>query len=266
MITLPKIGLVLGGGGARGLAHLGVLKVLQNENIKIDYIVGVSMGSLIAAYYALGFDLREIEKEALSFNRARALRELFDFSNPSKSIIGNHKAIKFISKIIKDKNFSDTKIPLRIIATNLGKGEQVIISSGNLSKAIMASSSVPGIFPPIKYGHDYLIDGGVVNPVPIDVISKMGADLIIAVDLVMNKNIKMENPSIIDCLLRSYDIIRAQSINFNYLNTNHKRIIMLKPQMRSLKDSFRFHDMHKFIEAGEKVTQDALPEIKKHLI
>ena len=261
-----KIGLVLGSGGARGLAHLGVLKVLEKENIKIDYLVGVSMGSLIAAYYALGLNLEKLEAEAIKMTRTRAIRKLLDLSDPRKSIIRGQKIKKYIEELIGDSSFSDIKIPLQIIATNLSNGAEVILSQGNLIQAIQASISVPGILAPVKINNKYLVDGGVIDPTPIDIPKRMGADIIIGVDLTIQRNIKFtKDPSLIMTLMQSYDIIRTQAVQFNInkVRDNKKNIILIKPEPRSTIDSFKFHKIREFIKAGEKEAYKNLSKIKK---
>ncbi len=259
-----KIGLALGGGGARGIAHLGVLKILQQEGIGIDMIAGVSMGSLVGACFALGLDLEKLEKEIVSMSKAQAIRKFVDLPRPGKSMIRGEKIFRYINHLFNDADFSDIKMPFRVIATNLFTGEEAIISHGNIARAVQASICVPGIFPPVKIGHEYFIDGAVVNPTPINCVEKMGADYVIAVDLVMKKNIKLENPGMITSLLQSYEIIRTRAVKYNLAKVNGN-VTIIKPEMRALKDSFKFYNMHKFIESGERAAKEALPEINRRL-
>lgn len=260
----PKIGIALGGGGARGISHVGVLKALEREGIKVDMIVGVSMGALIGACYAIGMPIEDIEKEILSFNKTKALRKLVDLSPFKKSILFGRKTHKYINDITGEKTFADTKIPFKIVATNLSTGEQVILNKGNLTNAIQASICVPGIFPPVKIGDNYLIDGGVANPTPVDVVDRMGADIIIGVDLTLKRHVKLERPGIVATLMQSYEIIRNQAIKSN-LDKVNKNVIMILPDMRAMSDSFKFYDMHKFIESGEKAAEKVISEIKKQI-
>ncbi len=257
-----KIGIALGCGGARGLAHLGVLKILKQENIKIDFIVGASMGAFIGALFALDYDLDEIEKEALSFNKKKAIKILLSVSNPKISMIGNKKVKKYAQSFLKNKTFEDTKIPLYVTATDLASGDQVIISKGKIIDAVMASISVPGIFPPVKIGGKYYIDGGVTNPTPIDVVKKLGADVVIGVDLVMQRTIKLANPSIFTTLMQSYEIIRTQGVKYN-IKKVESDAILIKPKLRGPIDSFKFYNIGKFIKAGEDAAKKVLPEIKR---
>jgi len=259
-----KIGLVLGGGGARGLAHIGVLKVLEQEGIKIDMVAGTSMGALIAACYALGLDLKALEKEATSFTKGKAFAKLIDIGASKKSIIKGKKIYRYICDLIGKAKFSDTKIPLNIIATDLANGEEVILSQGSIIQAIQASISVPGIFPPVKIGDKYLIDGGVVNPTPIDTMEKMGADIIIGVDLVINRKVSLDDPDIFTTLMQSYEIIRTQAVKLR-LEKTRKNVIIIKPKLRGTIDSFKFYNIDKFIKSGEQAAMEKLPEIKQRL-
>lgn len=177
-----KIGLALGGGSVRGLAHIGILKVFETERIPISCIAGTSIGALIGACYASGLNAQRIEEIALTTR----LKDLVDFTEPKTGFIKGRKIEKYIRKLIKNKSFSELEIPLRIIATDLIKGEKVIFKKGDVAKAVRASISLPGVFSSVKIGKKELIDGGMVDPIPVDAVKKMGADIIIAVDLSMN--------------------------------------------------------------------------------
>ncbi|MCK4650102.1 patatin-like phospholipase family protein [Candidatus Pacearchaeota archaeon] len=254
-----KIGIALGSGGARGLSHIGVLKVLEKNNIPIDYIVGCSMGAIIGANYALNPNIKEEEEKVLSLTK-RDLFKLVDLVFPKKALISGKKIKKFIKKLINDKSFSDTKIPLRIIATDLESGKEVRISKGKLADAVRASISTPGIFLPVRFGKRLLIDGGLVNPTPIDVVKTMGADIIIGVDLTTQPKTKFKNPSIGETLIQSFRVLRAQTVKSNLYNS--KNTIIIKPCLSSI-DSYKFYNAQKFIEEGERATKKALPKIKK---
>jgi NTE family protein len=261
---MKKIGLALGAGGARGLAHIGVLKVLEAEGIKPDFIAGASMGAIIGALYASGMSLTEIEKEAMSLTKRKILSKVFDFANPQKSLIAGKKVHDYIAHLVGGKTFNDTIIPLRIVTTNLGNGEQMILKKGSIARAIKASISVPGIFPPVKIEEHYLIDGGIVNPTPIDVVKRMGADIVIGVDFISKREIKIDNPGIVATLLQSYEIIRTQAVKLRLDKMNHDAI-MIKPEIRGMIDSFKFYNIEKFIKSGEEATQKEVERIKRKL-
>jgi len=178
-----KIGLALGGGSARGLAHVGVILALEAYNIPIDIIAGTSIGSIIGGLYASGATIEQLEEVALSIKKSKTLF-LIDPVFPHSGLISGDRIEKMLNQFaIKDKTFDDLKIPFAAVATEIENGAEVIINQGKLIDAVRASISIPGIFTPVKYQDYYLVDGGVVNPVPVDVVQMMGADIIIAVSL-----------------------------------------------------------------------------------
>lgn len=255
----PKIGIALGSGGARGLAHIGVLKVLEENKIPIDYIAGVSIGSIAGAYYSLNKEINSLEKKVAQLTK-KDLLKLIDLASPKKSLISGNKIKNFIKTLIKNKSFSDTKTPLKIIASDLCSGKEIIINKGKLADAIMASISIPGIFPPIEMNDKLLVDGGVVNPTPINVVKKMGAEVIIGVDLTMKHPIKLKNPSIVETLIQSFEIIRTQAAKFNVNKV--RNAVIISPNFSGKLDSYRFYETQRFIEEGERVARKALPKIK----
>ncbi|MGF1497531.1 MAG: patatin-like phospholipase family protein [Elainellaceae cyanobacterium] len=176
-----KIGLVLGGGGARGWAHIGVIRTLEEAGVKIDYVAGTSIGALVGSVYAVGA-LDELEAFAAEATRDRLL-PLIDISFPGLGLIKGERVYELISQYLEDKTFEQTHIPLRCVATNFLSNKEVVFESGRILDAVRASISIPGIFVPFKRGGVYLVDGGAVNPVPVDVGGEMGADLVIAVNL-----------------------------------------------------------------------------------
>jgi len=178
-----KIGLALGGGSARGLAHVGVILALEAYNIPIDIIAGTSIGSVIGGLYASGATIEQLEEIALSIKKSKSLFML-DPVFPHSGLISGDHIEKMLNKFaLKDKAFDDLSIPFAAVATEIENGAEVIINQGKLIDAVRASISIPGIFTPVKYQDYYLVDGGVVNPVPVDVVQMMGADIIIAVSL-----------------------------------------------------------------------------------
>jgi len=255
-----KIGLALGSGGARGLAHIGVIKELLKNNIKIDFIAGSSMGALVGAYYALGGDMNKLEEIALSFNKTKLFKKIVDLSWSRKSLIKGAKVSHFIEELLGDKKFSETKIPLKIIATELGSGDEAVLDQGKISDAVRASISVPGIFPPIKVKEKYLLDGGLVNPTPVDVLEKMGATKIIAVDFYINNKQEFKNPSVFTVLMQSYEIMREQTVKMRL--PKNKNLVIIKPKIRSTIDSFKFHDIKNIIDSGAEASRRSMSEIK----
>nr|MBP7623647.1 patatin-like phospholipase family protein [Xanthomonadales bacterium] len=211
--SAPRIGLVLGGGGARGAAHIGVLKVLEREHIPIHAIAGTSMGSIVGGFYAAGYTPEEIEaviasidwKDFFSDDPARAdlpmrrkdedYRDLLDFKLglrdgkliAPRGVLQGQKFLNLLRRMLMPywrlKSFDDLPIPFRAIGTDIGHGEQVVFKEGDLSLAIRASMSVPGAFAPIRVDGRLMVDGGIVNNVPVDIVKAMGVDRVIVVDV-----------------------------------------------------------------------------------
>lgn len=177
------IGLALGSGGARGLAHIGVLKCLIDNNIPIDYIAGTSIGAWIGAMYALDKDLDKIIS-TIENTRKQGLKLLLDPSISVKGgLVKGNRLIEVVGHSLRDSYFKETKIPLSIVATELISGESVVFNSGLIQDAIRASMSVPSVFIPYTIGKMSFVDGGISNPVPVSVLKTMKADITIAVNL-----------------------------------------------------------------------------------
>lgn len=175
----PKVGLALSSGAARGLSYIGVLKVLEKEHIPIDFIAGSSIGALIGAAYAAGISARELEQKIFQLS----WQDLVDFTIPRKGLIKGKKIEAWIGELLQNKSFEQLKIPLAVVATDLTTGSEVVFNSGDVARAVRASISMPGVFEPARVGGMVLADGGLVNPLPIDITRKIGADIVIAVDI-----------------------------------------------------------------------------------
>ncbi|NQV14917.1 patatin-like phospholipase family protein [bacterium] len=177
----PRVGLVLGSGSSRGWAHIGVIEALQKYDIQISAIAATSSGSFIGASFASG-GLGSIKKFALDMDWKRVLSFL-DIAFPRSGFIDGHKVAELIQRYTKVSRFEELSIPVHMVATDMFTGEQIILSEGSISDALRASMAVPGLITPILIGDRWLVDGGVVNPLPVDVCRQMETDLIIAVDL-----------------------------------------------------------------------------------
>lgn len=177
----PKIGLALGSGGARGLASIGVIKVLEENNIPIDFIAGSSFGAVVGGAYAAMKNIKKIEGIALTTN----WRQVLSLIDPSRhqGLLRGKKIKKFFESYIGKVHFKDLKIPFSVVATNLRTGEAVSINKGEVASAIRASISSPLLFRPLEQENKLLADGGLSLPVPVETVRKMGAELVIAVNL-----------------------------------------------------------------------------------
>jgi len=178
-----KIGLALSGGAAKGLAHIGVIKALEEAGIQVDYIAGSSMGALIGAAYASGVPIDTLEKIAIDTDWKTAAK-LFVPGFSTSGLINGKKVKEFLYTFYGDKKIEDLPIPFAATATDISTGKLFVINKGNLLEAVRASISIPVVFTPVKYKDVFLVDGGLVNPVPIDVVREMGADFVIAVHVI----------------------------------------------------------------------------------
>jgi NTE family protein len=178
-----KIGYALGGGAARGLAHIGVLKVLEEHGIFPDVIAGTSIGALIGALYAGGLKAADIEQVALQVDWKRVVF-LADITTPLSGLIQGKRVISLLKSIMGgDSDFSHLKCPFACVTTDIRSGQQVVLRRGSLVEAVRASISIPGIFTPARIGGRYLVDGGLVNEVPVSVCREMGANYVIGVNV-----------------------------------------------------------------------------------
>lgn len=185
-----KTALVLGGGGARGIAHIAVIEYLENLGIPVNQVVGCSIGSIIGAAHCCG-TLQQLKDDFLSMDRSR-VRSLFDPVFPRYGLLEGRKAMDYLKNFVPDDiNIEDLPVPLAIVATDLYNARTVVFTRGNLHQAIRASISIPGIFEPVRFRDSWLIDGGATNPLPINVARKLGAGITIAVNL----NGKIEHES-----------------------------------------------------------------------
>ncbi len=248
-----KIGLALGGGAARGYAHIGVLKILERERIPVDLIAGTSMGSLVGAYYACGFRSSELEEIAIATKR----RHIGSIGFSKKGLLSTRKITKMLSRNIGSRTFQDLAIPLSIVTTDILTGEEVVISTGSVKEAVLASISIAGVFPPREVDGRLLIDGGYVNQVPVSVVRNMGADFVIAVDVgfLAEKRDKYNNA--IQISMRAIDIMAKKLMAMEEKDAD----VIIKPDVES-ESITAYHKAEFFIEAGAKTTEEVLPKIR----
>jgi NTE family protein len=253
-LPMPKIALVLGGGAARGFAHVGVIRVLEQEKIPIDLIIGTSVGSLIGALYAdkgNSFDL-----ELIAFKLQK--EDLFDFSVFASTTgpVKGDRLEQFVKERVGHEKIEDLPVPFAAVATNLNTGEQVVLTRGSIAKAVRASSSIPGVFTPVQYFGMTLVDGGVVDNVPVDVARSMGADLVIAVNIgkdVVNNN----TPNIIDITLQAVNIMANEISEFKMKGAD----VLIEPDVGSV-GMMDFSKKESLMRAGIEAAKNAVPEIQ----
>ncbi|WLD95044.1 patatin-like phospholipase family protein [Alkalihalobacillus sp. AL-G] len=251
----PKVGLALGSGGARGFAHIGVIKALHQAGIPINMIAGSSMGALVGALYCIGHHPDTMVKMARLFRR----KYYMDYTVPRMGFVSGQKVKQLMHALTHGKSIEELNIPLSIIATDLLKGEKAILQTGPVSDAIRASIAVPGIFVPHKIGDRLLIDGGVIDRVPVSVVKEMGADIVIAVDI---SHIK-ENPeinTIFDVILQSIDIMQRELVKVSEISSD----VLIRPMVEKFSSS-SFTQIDEIISLGEEETKLKLQDIKDAL-
>ncbi|NLT95781.1 MAG: patatin family protein [Clostridia bacterium] len=252
----PKIGLALGAGGAKGLAHIGVLQVLKEADIPIHIITGSSMGAAIGAIYAAGAQLGMMEKLALQLNNSHYL----DLSIPKWGLVKGKKAHDLLRLLTHNYDFSDLPIALGVVATDLTTGERVVFREGNVANAVRASISVPGVIEPVVSGKSIYVDGAVTDRVPAQLAREMGADIVIAVDLQYYNRTKVEINNIYDVIMQSIELLERQARNYYTRYTD----IIVKPRVCD----YNWTDFAKaayFIEMGRRACQEVVEEIKNKI-
>ncbi|MBG7617038.1 MAG: patatin-like phospholipase family protein [Chloroflexi bacterium] len=258
-----KVGLALGSGSSRGLAHIGVLCVLEKEDIPIDLIAGTSAGAIVGAPYAFGFKAEGIKKTVNNFSLIEKAR-MIDIALPKTGLISGNKIKNMLKSFIGDVEFKDLKVPFACVATDIISGTEVVLKEGSVVEAVRASISIPGIFTVVKSNGRYLVDGGIVNPVPVSVCREMGADIVIAVN-VMPPPHKMHNntkkaPDIFHVIINTVDIANAGLIK----DSLEQADIIINPETQDYKQT-DFRHVGELIKKGEEATLEAIPRIKELL-
>ena len=290
----PKIGLVLGGGGAKGAAHIGVLKVLEEQKIPVDYIAGTSMGAIVAALYASGLTANELEKVITAIDWSDVFsgdpdrrdidyrRKVEDFDHLTKLSVGIKDGKVVMPKgLIKDQkvnvlfetlmlhtsgidDFDKLPIPYRAVAADLETGEMVVLKGGRLADAARASMSVPGAFPPIELNGRLLIDGGIVRNVPIDIVREMGADIIICVDVDKPMATRKDLGGSLSILNQMIDIMMKKNVK-DQVKTLGPQDVYMNPELGEL-GSGDFDKAAEISLLGEKAAREKIDSLKRYSV
>lgn len=258
-----KIGLALSGGAAKGLAHIGAIKALEEAGIQIDYIAGSSMGALIGAAYASGIPIDTLEK--IVTNTDLNFAKLFDPRLFQPGLIKGNKVKKFLYTLYGDKNIEDLPIPFAATATDIKTGKLYVINKGSLAEAVRASISVPIVFTPLQYKEAFLVDGGVVNPVPIDVVREMGAEHIIAV-LVIFSDLLSDEKEFIEITDPDRERMKLSTTD----NLSRKISEFLKISENKTEDTIFVGDSEppqitRMLENTVRIAQDAIAQLQIEL-
>ena len=251
----PKIGLVLGGGAARGFIHIGVIKVLEAQGIVPNFVVGTSAGAIVGALYAGGLNGFELQKVALDVEE----NQFSDWSLPDRGVLKGEALQNFVNKAVGNRPLEKLPRTLAVVATDLASGEAVAFRTGNTGMAVRASAAVPGVFQPTRInGRDY-VDGGLVSPVPVRTARDMGADFIIAVDISARPRDGRTHSSV-DMLLQTFAIMGQTLGRYETATAD----IVIRPQISDLAAT-DFNSRHKAVLEGEKAATAMLVELKAKL-
>lgn len=251
----PTVGIALGAGAAKGIAHIGVLQVLNEADINIDYLAGTSIGSMIGGFYAAGLDLKWLERIAYQINWDL----LTDLTVPRQGLIAGKKVKAFVQLLTKSKNFSDLDIPFAAVATDIEKGEEVILQDGLVADAIRASTSIPGVYVPYRIDNRLLVDGAILNRIPVNVVQNLGADIIIGVDVGFDFQGNEVN-NIFDVILTSIRIMEQEVFDKRIIEAD----VLIRPEVGYIapQDLDRAEEA---VAAGIEAAQKTLPKIKKSI-
>ncbi|HID88517.1 MAG TPA: hypothetical protein EYP52_02220, partial [Anaerolineae bacterium] len=270
--------LALSGGGVRGLAHIGVLKVLEREGIPVHFLAGTSMGGFIAAAYAAGFSPNDLEAEALRFSNPRYLLGFLDRSLPRRGLIAEDKIEGYLREHLGDVTFDRLRLPLALVAVDLNSGEKVVLREGPLVEAVRATTALPGVFPPVERDGQLLVDGGLLDNLPADVVRGMGADVVIAVDvstdakavaffaeMLQRRRFVPEGlVELMEVLWRSV-MVMQQEANRRSLEAAKPDVLIRPPIPAGVMVLGGFGRATEVIRAGEVAAQEALPRIRRLL-
>lgn len=254
-----KVGLALGGGAARGFAHIGVIKALEANGITPDLVVGTSAGSLVGALYAAGNNGYALQKMAIDMDEGAISDWSVPFFSGPTGVLKGEGLQNYVNRAVQGQPIEKLKMPFGAVATDLKSGRPILFRRGNTGAAVRASSSVPGVFKPVRIGTIDYVDGGLVSPVPASFARKMGADFVIAVNISAQPEVQPASGAF-EILLQTFAIM-GQSLNQYELQ---QADIVIRPELASMKGS-DFQSRGKAITAGERAAIAAIPELRKRL-
>lgn len=252
----PRIGLALGGGAARGFAHIGVLQVLEEQGIKPDLIVGTSAGSVVATLYAAGKTPTELGQMAMTLDES----SITDWVFPGRSLLKGEALARFVRKSTGGRQIESMRLPLGIVAADLKSGQPILFRRGDPGVAVRASSAVPAVFEPVKIGGREYIDGGAVSPVPVRFARQMGADVIIAVDISAIPE-GQSTRGAVDILMQTFNIMGHTISQLEMSDAD----VVLRPKLEGI-GSTDFSARRLSILAGREAALMALPQLRDKLV
>ena len=248
----PKVGLALGGGAAKGFAHIGVIKMLEANGIQADVVAGTSAGSVVGALYASGMTPYQLQQQAFALDESK-IRDVSLFSG---GLVKGQKLQDYVNTLLKQQPMQSFKKPFGAVATELSTGKRTVFVRGNAGQAVRASSSIPGVFEPVPIGGTRYVDGGVVSPVPVDAARELGADVVIAVDI--SSKAGGNKPGSMLGIVNQSITIMGQKLGEQELA---RADIVIRPRVGRI-GAADFEQKNVAILEGERATQTAMPQIK----
>jgi NTE family protein len=254
-----RIGLALGGGAARGFAHIGVIKALESQGIHADIVVGTSAGSVVGAMYAAGNDGFALQKMAFEMDEAAISDWALPLFGSSSGVLKGMALQNYVNKAVNNAPMEKLKLPFGAVATDLKNGQPILFQRGNTGMAVRASSAVPGVFQPVQIGGHTYVDGGLVAPVPVRFAREMGADFIIAVNISTQTDTQATISSM-DVIMQTFTIM-GQRINQLELKDAD---VVIQPSLGTMKSN-DFAGRNLAILAGEQAAFAVMPQLKQKL-
>jgi len=254
-IPPPRIALVLGGGAAKGFAHIGVIKALESQGIHADIIAGTSAGSVVGALYASGINGFELQRIALDLKESA----FSDWSLPDRGFLRGEALQEFVNKTVQNRPLEKLNTPIGVVATDLQSGESVVFQRGDTGMAVRASSTVPGLFQPVRINGREYVDGGLASPLPVRTARRMGADIVIASDISARPALARIQDTI-DILLQTFAIMGNAIANAERQDAD----VVVKPDISRL-NSTDFESRHLAILEGERAGLAAIPALRQKI-
>lgn len=259
-----KLGLALGSGGSRGVAHVGFLQALEEAGITPSYISGCSMGAVVGGCFAAGMTAAEMKDIVLSL-KAGDLVDVTPAFIKKKSLFRGKKMTDLIAKYLGDVKIEELKIPFRCVATDLYSGEIYVFGEGSLAKAVQASSTIPGVFPPVEHEGRYLVDGGCLCRVPVREVKELGAEAVVAVDVLANASEPVDKiDNILNLFLRVFDVMDSRLTDANRLLAGEDCDLYLRPEIKGM-SQYVVKDLDRAYNEGYALGKENIEKIKELL-
>ncbi len=250
MQLVRGVTLALSSGGARGFSHIGVLKSLERHHIPVLGIAGSSMGGLIGALYCCGYTAQKLEELAGGLRRSQWI----DFSLSKMGMVRGHKLLELMERLTENRTFEELSLPLKLVAVDIQRGEEVVLDSGSVAEAVRATTSIPGIFSPVVRGDEILVDGGVLNRVPVDLARQIAEAPVIAVDAGLD--ISPVVKSVFDILFQAFDVVARELRRYKPVQAD----VLIEPYLPNARDA-QFTKVGEFVRAGETACEAKISDI-----